>query len=175
MDEELVVSLLNTAPRIDGQVVDALAVPESAREWSADWGGVGTAEEAKVLRATRDRIRNATDTDAGPAEFWELLRTARLRPAIDAGHLSWELEAPPTQRLAIRAVLAWIEVRQRYPGRLRPCANPDCTRYLLDRSRANSARWCSMATCGNRLKARRHYARARASENQTTREQPPLP
>ncbi|MEV6129094.1 CGNR zinc finger domain-containing protein [Streptomyces violaceusniger] len=47
------------------------------------------------------------------------------------------------------------------PGRLRPCENPACRLFLLDRSRANTARWCSMKTCGNRLKARRHQARAR--------------
>jgi predicted RNA-binding Zn ribbon-like protein len=33
--------------------------------------------------------------------------------------------------------------------------------FLIDRSKPNSARWCSMAICGNRLKARRHYQRSR--------------
>jgi hypothetical protein len=28
-------------------------------------------------------------------------------------------------------------------------------------AKANSARWCSMAACGNRMKARRHYQRTR--------------
>jgi hypothetical protein len=37
----------------------------------------------------------------------------------------------------------------------------ECRLFLLDRSRANKARWCSMATRGNRLKARRHYERTR--------------
>jgi hypothetical protein len=31
-----------------------------------------------------------------------------------------------------------------------------------DRSKANAARWCSMAVCGNRMKGRRHYQRSRA-------------
>jgi predicted RNA-binding Zn ribbon-like protein len=47
------------------------------------------------------------------------------------------------------------------PGRLRPCANDECRLFLIDRSKSNLARWCSMAVCGNRLKARRHYERAR--------------
>jgi len=34
--------------------------------------------------------------------------------------------------------------------------------FLIDRSKANAARWCSMAVCGNRMKARRHYHRSRA-------------
>ncbi|MEU1163642.1 CGNR zinc finger domain-containing protein [Streptomyces sp. NPDC005921] len=50
------------------------------------------------------------------------------------------------------------------PGRLRPCANPECRLFLLDRSKGNSARWCSMAVCGNRMKARRHYRRTRDAE-----------
>ncbi|WP_425503278.1 CGNR zinc finger domain-containing protein [Psychromicrobium silvestre] len=45
------------------------------------------------------------------------------------------------------------------PGRLRPCANLECNKFLIDHSRPNTARWCSMADCGNRLKARRHQAR----------------
>ncbi|WP_245997945.1 CGNR zinc finger domain-containing protein [Nocardia pseudobrasiliensis] len=31
----------------------------------------------------------------------------------------------------------------------------------LDPSPSGRRRWCSMATCGNRAKARRHYDRAR--------------
>jgi hypothetical protein len=31
-----------------------------------------------------------------------------------------------------------------------------------DHSKPNNARWCSMAVCGNRMKARRHYERTRA-------------
>ena len=35
--------------------------------------------------------------------------------------------------------------------------------FLLDESRSGTARWCSMATCGNRLKARRHNARGKGA------------
>jgi len=43
------------------------------------------------------------------------------------------------------------------------CSDPDCAWVFLDTSRNRSRRWCSMADCGNRNKARRHYQRARAS------------
>jgi hypothetical protein len=46
--------------------------------------------------------------------------------------------------------------------RLKVCANPDCNREFYDSSRNRSARWCSMATCGNRMKGRA-YRRRRAS------------
>ncbi|WP_233196275.1 CGNR zinc finger domain-containing protein [Trinickia soli] len=32
-----------------------------------------------------------------------------------------------------------------------------CSWLFLDLSRSRSRRWCSMATCGNRAKAQRHY------------------
>jgi predicted RNA-binding Zn ribbon-like protein len=42
---------------------------------------------------------------------------------------------------------------------LRLCASDTCDWLFLDGSRNGSRRWCSMKTCGNRAKARRHYAR----------------
>lgn len=46
-------------------------------------------------------------------------------------------------------------------GRLRECAGEDCSWLFLDTSRNQRRKWCSMASCGNRAKARRHYARRR--------------
>ncbi|WP_342237645.1 CGNR zinc finger domain-containing protein [Inquilinus sp. OTU3971] len=47
--------------------------------------------------------------------------------------------------------------------RVGSCSDPDCAWVFLDTSRNRSRRWCSMADCGNRHKARRHYERSRAS------------
>ena len=47
--------------------------------------------------------------------------------------------------------------------RVRICESTDnCGWLFLDETRNHSRRWCSMATCGNQHKARRHYARVRA-------------
>ena len=46
---------------------------------------------------------------------------------------------------------------------LRVCAANTCAWLFLDTSRNGSRRWCSMRTCGNRAKARRHHARVRAT------------
>lgn len=43
--------------------------------------------------------------------------------------------------------------------RVRVCGGERCDWLFLDRSRNRSRRWCSMETCGNRSKARRHYHR----------------
>lgn len=41
-------------------------------------------------------------------------------------------------------------------GALRRCEADQCGGYFIDNSRAKPRRWCSMDTCGNRAKAKRH-------------------
>jgi predicted RNA-binding Zn ribbon-like protein len=45
---------------------------------------------------------------------------------------------------------------------LRECSRPECTQVYLDRSRGHRREWCSMRTCGNRVKAAAYRARAGA-------------
>lgn len=48
-------------------------------------------------------------------------------------------------------------------SRVRECEDDRGCGYLfLDQSKNRSRRWCSMESCGNRAKARRHYARIQA-------------
>ena len=42
---------------------------------------------------------------------------------------------------------------------LRMCASDDCAWLFIDRTKNHRRRWCDMKTCGNRVKARRHYQR----------------
>lgn len=51
-------------------------------------------------------------------------------------------------------------------GALCICAAERCDWLFLDASRNGSRRWCSMRTCGNRAKNRRHHARIRAAGRQ---------
>jgi predicted RNA-binding Zn ribbon-like protein len=49
------------------------------------------------------------------------------------------------------------------PDRLGACSPPEgCGWLYYDTSKNRSRRWCSMASCGNTVKARRHYARHRS-------------
>jgi predicted RNA-binding Zn ribbon-like protein len=47
--------------------------------------------------------------------------------------------------------------------RVRRCADPRCVHVFYDGTRNGRRRWCDMAACGNRAKAARHRARARAN------------
>ena len=39
------------------------------------------------------------------------------------------------------------------------CQSDDCGWLFLDQTRNHGRHWCDMQGCGNRAKARRHYAR----------------
>jgi predicted RNA-binding Zn ribbon-like protein len=51
-------------------------------------------------------------------------------------------------------------------GRIRVCEAPDCVWLFFDGSKNHSRRWCDMAQCGNRMKARRHYERGRETRTE---------
>jgi len=163
-DEELLLALLNSAPVVDGRPEDRLD-GASGRRLARDWGGTGTAAELARLRRARDAIqavvRGADTAPAAVADLTAVVDGAVRTPRVTADGVAWELRVPPDDRLPVDAVLAWSSVTTRLPGRLRPCANDECALFLVDHSRPGTARWCSMATCGNRMKARAHARRSR--------------
>lgn len=57
---------------------------------------------------------------------------------------------------------AWDVLTTPAIGRVRECpGDGTCGWLFLDTSRSGTRRWCDMRTCGNRDKARNHYARTR--------------
>jgi len=48
--------------------------------------------------------------------------------------------------------------------RLKACENRACILYFYDTSRNRQRRWCSMETCGNRVKVSRHYHRRKVTQ-----------
>ncbi|MBJ7325627.1 MAG: CGNR zinc finger domain-containing protein [Rhodococcus sp.] len=160
IDEALLIDLLNTTPVVDDQPIDLLAGDADGRDWLSARGGTGSAEELQVCRAVRDDLQRVVRGEASPSSLRTYLDGLSRVPVLTDDALDWNLQVAEDRRLAARIVLAWAEIRETIPGALRPCANDECRLFLLDRSRAGTARWCSMATCGNKMKARRHRARA---------------
>jgi len=160
-DEDFLLALLNSTPVVHGLVTDDLADIGRARKWLTDAGGLGTeAERQHVVRA-RQALQAVVRGEQPPEVLAQEISGVSSVPAIADGRVTWTLTVPAERRLAVRAILAWDTLARQSPARLRPCANSDCRLFLIDRSKANAARWCSMAVCGNRMKARRHYERAR--------------
>lgn len=46
---------------------------------------------------------------------------------------------------------------------IRKCENPECVLFFYDTTKNHKRRWCSMAGCGNRAKAKAFYDRKRRS------------
>lgn len=76
----------------------------------------------------------------------------------------WDDAAPALDRplWPVARSLAELLTSDELP-RVRECAADNCAWLFIDTSKNRSRRWCDMAVCGNRAKARRHYARARGA------------
>ena len=92
------------------------------------------------------------------------LQHARVLPTNGGGYRwGWtgrNLDAPiwPISRSA-----ADLLTNDQERSLVRECGADDCKWLFLDTSKNRSRQWCSMQSCGNRQKARRHYQRVRAT------------
>ncbi|MDO8143818.1 CGNR zinc finger domain-containing protein [Isoptericola sp. 178] len=162
---DALLALLNSTPVTDGVVEDLMADPDHAADLARRFGGQGTTSEVRELARARDGLQEVARTGTVGDELDQILRDVAQEPSpLTPDGLHWHLAGPAATLPAARAIITWSELVTRRPGRLRPCGNPECRRFLVDRSKGNTARWCSMATCGNRMKARRHYSRQQARE-----------
>jgi predicted RNA-binding Zn ribbon-like protein len=163
-DEGFLLAVLNSTPVIDGVPADEFADTARARAWLASAGGLGTEAELRRLLEARRLLQSVVRGKQLPDVLAPVLAGVTRMPAMTGGQITWTLSVPAERELAVRAILAWDALAKHSPGRLRPCANGECRLFLIDHSKANAARWCSMAVCGNRMKARRHYQRIRNTQ-----------
>lgn len=159
--EALLLALLNSTPVVRGEQLDELADEGRAAQRLRTWGGCGTVAELVKVRDVRIDLQSVVRGQASPEVLAQHLVDVVQVPTTQGGRLAWRLHAGEDHLLAVRAVLAYFDSVEHSPERLRPCGNDECHLFLVDHSRAGTARWCSMAGCGNRMKARRHAHRTR--------------
>ena len=127
---------------------------------------------AKRLRAALRGIFSAVAADQ-PVDLADLgvlnnelaigLGHARVGLAGETGY-GWEwgppvdLDAPLWQIARSAADLLTSDDER---SLVRECGASDCHWLFVDTSKNRSRQWCSMSSCGNREKARRHYQRLR--------------
>jgi predicted RNA-binding Zn ribbon-like protein len=162
-DEALLLDLLNTTPVVDGLSRDDLENPAVAKTWMRKHAITPTGAELAALVDVRSLLQAVVRGERSPAALRTYLDAVALKPVVTGSGVDWRVVTTGAGTGAVRAVLAWDALRITSPGRLRPCANTECRLFLIDRSKPNTARWCSMAGCGNRMKARRHYQRGRST------------
>jgi predicted RNA-binding Zn ribbon-like protein len=124
--------------------------------------------EAIEIRETLYRLLHSVATRSVPVnEDLRRLNRALSEAAPRAnleradGAFGWRIEAKPTAA-GILAPVLWSAADLLVgpaSARIRRCANDRCLWLFLDDSKNGTRRWCSMQSCGNRAKARRHYLR----------------
>jgi predicted RNA-binding Zn ribbon-like protein len=177
--------LINTLELTDGQPDDQLATPDAAVAFIS---GHGLAHEADLRAQARREgdpwLQRVHETRSALRELWDAQVEGRMPGERSLRTLNAILECGP--RVELRATIAGVEVTHRHRDddptgealartatplveaisagegqRFRICANDGCRWVFEDTSRAGQRRWCDMATCGNRAKARRFRSRRR--------------
>ena len=162
--------LVNTVSwRLDqSRTVDRLPNAAELVRW-AEFVGLGdggratdaAAAEARILRERLYRVVRPLAIGAEPAAkdvdgIRGSLVGALGRAKVES-LMPLELSAADlVDRLALEA---WRLLEREDVGRLRECQASYCGWLFLDRTKNASRLWCSSADCGNRARARRHYAR----------------
>lgn len=162
-------------------------------DWCVREDMFGNAERTRLKRLAARHPRKAADALARARELRELLfrlfsaTTDRRVPASEAlaelttllteaanhrrlepadGGLRWHWYRGGDELDWMLWPLAWSAselLGSEDLGLLKECAQNDCRWLFLDLSKNRSRRWCTMEQCGNRAKARRHYAKGRKS------------
>jgi predicted RNA-binding Zn ribbon-like protein len=139
--------------------------PAQWRQWAAGAGlgapGPYDPDALLRLRAALAEILDAhTDRLPLPPAAWEAFRRAVVHARQQAVvppelPMRWE-PGGLTDRLAL---LAEELLSTPSADRIGRCQGPGCGWFFLDRTRGGNRRWCSSGDCGNRDRARRHYAK----------------
>jgi predicted RNA-binding Zn ribbon-like protein len=176
--------LVNTLRERWRRRVETLVMPADLALWleraglPLDGGAAPvTAEDLADARELREAIdacvQAVVERSALPKaaveriDAWLAYSGGRPQLALDADGLPVLGERPaghPARRAlgAIAFDAAHMLGRPEERARVRICASDTCSARFYDRSPAGRRRWCSMRTCGNEAKARRHRARARS-------------
>lgn len=85
----------------------------------------------------------------------------RVTAAEGTYHWGWSDQVSPDMMLYPIASSAAGLLTSDDLGKVRECANEEegCGSLFLDHSKGQNRRWCSMETCGNRMKFRAYYER----------------
>jgi predicted RNA-binding Zn ribbon-like protein len=166
--EPLALDLLNTRWHQEGVVHDLLTGLDGLGVWLTANGldGRFTADAATLRHAlqARDALQKAVDGSLaeGAGAVDAVLAHGRIRVTLTPdGPGELPEFGDPSWGPAWLAARNYLELLSTAPDRIRGCDGHACVLHFFDTSRNGTRRWCSMAACGNRAKASRHYARSK--------------
>src|SRR5919201_6380754 len=169
-----------------GGAHEALRTPDDVASWLAarhlvhgdrlpaagDWQGLARAREVRAaFRELVDAAAEQRPPSVDAIEVVNGLLASRQVPALEATddgvRLSHRHLAPPLDEALAGLAEPLVErLASDAVDRFRVCANDQCRWAFFDESRAGRRRWCDMTSCGNRAKAARHRAKAKAEETE---------
>jgi predicted RNA-binding Zn ribbon-like protein len=147
---------------------EAAATLERGKHLRQSLSGVFTAV------ANHQRVADA-DLEVLNAALASSLAKARVLPGVADDDYAWgwargsDLNTPLWP--IVRSAADVLTSEQERPL-VRECGAGDCRWLFIDTTKNHTRQWCSMTSCGNREKARRHYQRVRA---QRTADPPATP
>ncbi len=140
---------LLTGTLTDADVRRAIAVREGLRALARANGDLAPPRPAVTLAVLNEAARGA------PVE---------LRFADDGPRFVAAAGAGLDRALGLVLAIAARAMIDGSWSRLKVCPGEDCGWAFYDHSRNQSGRWCSMAVCGGRAKARGYYRRRRGGK-----------
>jgi len=168
------IDFLNTEVIADGEPRDRLVDDGALSAWLAAAGfgkvpaGARSLASVKRFRGDfRDLVVRLAAGHSPAKRDLELINDAlgrgkgvlQLRPSDGVLHVAFEPVDPDPLFLMARAAAEFLA--QAGPARIRRCEGTNCILLFYDTTKSGTRRWCSMAGCGNRMKAALHYARQR--------------
>jgi predicted RNA-binding Zn ribbon-like protein len=164
--EPLALDLLNTRWMSADGPQDLLADVEGLNCWLAANDLADRCEPDEKTRgalvSAREAIRRAVEQQS-PDDLNAVLERGRIRRTMADSGPADVVEVPRTEWLpGWLAADNLLRLLSEAPERIKQCAHPHCILWFYDASKNGARRWHSMAACGNRAKAARHYATKRA-------------
>ena len=160
-DIGLIQAFVNTTDLQDGP--EELEDPNTLQAWLVARGLLDSSQ--------REAIRNVIGANSGSRVY--PVDVATLNGAASASGLRMRFGSDGKARLepespgvvgAMGRIVATLYAAMEGPDwtRLKLCSSQTCRWAFYDRSKNHSSRWCTMASCGNREKARRFRGHAKA-------------
>ncbi|GAB2736824.1 CGNR zinc finger domain-containing protein [Kitasatospora kifunensis] len=171
-EEPLSLDLLNTRWNNGGSPRDLLDSLDDLALWLtlngfADQVPADQATRAALV-ATRAALARLAAGDSSPevrAALNEVLAHGSVRRTLEVdGPQAHVVTDTPAWLPAWSAAADFLRLLAEGPDRIRSCAHPSCVLHFYDTSKNGTRRWHSMATCGNRAKASRHYAKTKTDD-----------
>jgi predicted RNA-binding Zn ribbon-like protein len=150
---------------IDGETAMALRHRAAAQPRSANAAlrRVYAFRQA-VREAVRARARGRSPDPHALSELDQMVREAATHRRLRSRGDAWTWQGIDEAVDGVLWPIAWEAAALLVSDTVRDvreCAGDRCGWLFLDRGRGQRRRWCDMAACGNRAKARRYYSRRR--------------